>query len=247
MLKTLIDNCELYCSDYRELVKRIEDHSVDLVIADPPYSYEYNFKEGNGGSVNDLKKMDRSLMKLNELNSCNYNIEEFANEMIRIMKGINIYIWCNKVQIPKYIELFVTKHKCKFEIIVWNKSDALPTYYNKYLTDCEYCLYFHKNVSVHPNNYEDAKTVYLGKINRQNKEFNHPTVKPLELTQRFIRNSSKENDLVFDPFMGSGTTGVACKNENRRFIGSEILQKHYETSIKRIRGYGDYVNDIFDS
>lgn len=62
----------------------------------------------------------------------------------------------------------------------------------------------------------------------------HPTIKPLNITEKIIRNSSKENNTILDPFMGSGTTGVACINTNRNFIGVELDEKYYKIAEERI-------------
>lgn len=62
----------------------------------------------------------------------------------------------------------------------------------------------------------------------------HPTIKPLNITEKIIRNSSKENNTVLDPFMGSGTTGVACANTSRDFIGIELDKEYYKIAEQRI-------------
>lgn len=168
--------------------------------------------------------------------NCGYDIELFNKEFVRIMKDINIYIWCNKKQIPEYFNFYVNERKCKFDIICWHKTNALPTYSNKYLSDTEYCLHFFKGKGkTRPQSYEDAKTFYIAPINHVDKKlYGHPTIKPLDLTQKLIRNSSQENDTVFDPFMGSGTTGVACVLEGRNFIGCELLKEYYDTADGRV-------------
>ena len=72
-------------------------------------------------------------------------------------------------------------------------------------------------------------------INHADKKiYNHPTIKPLEYIRTLIRNSSNENDVILDPFMGSGTTAIACLKENRRYIGFEINEEYYDISQKRI-------------
>ena len=129
--------------------------------------------------------------------------------------------------------------KSRFLIIIWNKNNALPTYNGKYLTDTEYCLYFFEPgyKLCHPDNYEDAKTLYQAPINNTDKQlYQHPTIKPLALCERLIKNSSKENDTVLDLFMGSGTTGVAARMHNRNFIGIEIDKKYFEIAESRING-----------
>ncbi|HHX69576.1 MAG TPA: site-specific DNA-methyltransferase [Gallicola sp.] len=106
------------------------------------------------------------------------------------------------------------------------------------MTDKEYCLYFRKNAYCNPKTYEDAKTVYCLPINAKDKNnFNHPTIKPLEIINKLVKNSSRENDTVLDCFMGSGTTGVACKQQKRNFIGFEIDEKYFKIAEQRIKGY----------
>ncbi len=151
------------------------------------------------------------------------------------MKKINIYIWCNHKQIPMYLKYFVDGLGCSFDIIIWNKPNAVPLFNNKYLTDKEYCLYFRKNAYCKPQCYEDAKTVYNQPINIKDKEkFLHPTIKPTNMISAFIRNSSKENEIVADFFLGSGTTCVCAKELNRRYLGFEIESKWFEVAQNRL-------------
>jgi site-specific DNA-methyltransferase (adenine-specific) len=133
-----------------------------------------------------------------------------------------------------------------FDIICWHKTNALPTYSNKYLTDTEYLLYFHKGKGkCFPQSYEDAKTFYLAPINHEDKKkYQHPTIKPLDLTEKIIRNSSNENDTILDCFMGSGTTGVACKRLKRNFIGVEIDKEYFNIASKRIEN-ADKIKKLF--
>lgn len=219
-----------------ELMKQLPDKSIDLIVTDPPYDISATT---GGGTINTVKKLNKSLNDLVVANiTKGYDIELFGEEFMRIMNEPNIYLWCNKKQIPEYFKFYVDKHKCKFEIIKWTKVNALPTYSNKYLSDTEYLLYFHKGKGkCFPQSYDDAKTYYLAPINQADKKkFGHPTIKPLDITQKVIRNSSKEGWTVFDPFMGSGTTGVACKLENRNFIGYEINEEYFNIAKKRIEG-----------
>lgn len=85
--------------------------------------------------------------------------------------------------------------------------------------------------------YESAKTVYYQPINAKDKKlWEHPTIKPLNIIENLILNSSQEGQLVLDPFMGSGTTGVACKIHNRDFIGMEIDEHFFQIAEERIDG-----------
>ena len=80
--------------------------------------------------------------------------------------------------------------------------------------------------------YETKKKYFLQQNGKS--ELDHPTVKPLNIIRTLITNSSQENDIVFDPFMGSGTTAIACIIENRKYLGSEIDQKYFQVLTKRI-------------
>ena len=234
---------DLRKGDCLELIKDIPDGSIDLIVTDPPYNVSAT---NGGGTINKGKKLNKSLKDLVEANITDgYDIEILGEEFMRVMKEPNIYLWCNKTQIPEYFKFYVEKHKCKFDIICWHKTNALPTYSNKYLSDTEYLLYFRKGKGkCFPKSYEDAKTYYIAPINHKDKKkYKHPTIKPLDITEKVIKNSSKENDIILDPFMGSGTTGVACKKLNRNFIGIELDEKYFNIAKERIENednnYGD--------
>jgi site-specific DNA-methyltransferase (adenine-specific) len=221
----------IYNGDSNKLVKLIVDNSIDLVIIDPPYKIRKKTDEFNS-LAKAVKKCNEELQRDNLINEYDKSILE---ELVRVMKKINIYIWCNGEQIPAYIDFFVNKYKCKMDILVWNKTNAMPLFNNKYLTDKEYCLYFRKGGYCNPSNYEDAKTVFQLPINfKDKKKWIHPTIKPISIIRTIIRNSSKEGDIVLDCFLGSGTTAVACILENRNYIGIEINKKYYDIAIERI-------------
>lgn len=234
--KWVMSNIVLFNDDCFNILEKLP--KMDLVVADPPYSFNAKkIKIGSGGTVNNIKKFDVSLAQLNDKNLINsYDIVTFGNILLKIQDEVNVYFWCNKNQIPEYLDFYVNKHKCKFDILCWHKPNALPTYANKYLTDTEYLLYFHSGSGkCFPKDYEDAKTYHLLPINHKDKKlYNHPTIKPLEITMKIIRNSSKEGQNVLDPFMGSGTTGVACKKLNRNFYGIEIASDYFEMAKNRI-------------
>lgn len=160
---------------------------------------------------------------------------EFCEQILRIQDKINAYIWCNKGQIIDYLNFFVSDNKCSYEILCWQKQNAMPTFNNKYLTDKEYCLYFRKGGYCMPERYEDAKTIFVEPINIiDKKQFGHPTIKPLKIFEKLVKNSTKEGELVLDCFSGSGTTAVACHNLNRRFICIEKDPDYWAASVKRL-------------
>ena len=227
---------KIYNQDCLDFIKTLPDNSIDLIVTDPPYDVHVGI-EGGSCAVN-MGRSERfkneNVEGIKDFGS-GYDIKTFGQEFVRIMKNINIYFWRNKLQIPEYFDFYVKEQGCKFDILTWEKTNCMPTYSNKYLTDTEYCLFFKKNASCHPQTYEDAKTHWVAPINQVDKaKYEHPTIKPLNMIEKLVRNSSNEGELVFDPFMGSGTTGVACKKLNRNFIGTEIDPKYFEIAKNRI-------------
>lgn len=226
---------KIYNEDCYEAIKNIPDKSIDLIVTDPPYEWQ------RGGKMTGLFKKGVSSRKfMYDIENSkidkgiNWNI---LDEVVRVLKKINIYIWCNKDQLYKYMEFFVGKLNCYFEIIVWNKTNITPLCGNKYLTDKEYCLFFREKGVPILGSYETKKTVYISSANKDDKDkFEHPTIKPLEIIKNLIINSSNENDIVLDPFIGSGTTAVAAKELNRRFLGFEINKKYYDIACNRLNG-----------
>ena len=144
-------------------------------------------------------------------------------------------MWCSQKQIIHLLEYFVCKRKCNWNILSWHKTNPIPACNNKYLTDTEFILYFREKGVPIFGSYETKKTWYASPINSKEKKiYNHPTVKPTSILRNLITNSSEENSIVFDPFMGSGSTGVACIEINRRFIGCEIDKSCFDIAKERI-------------
>lgn len=221
------------CCDALDFLRGLPDGSVDLIVTDPPY----DIKETKAGGSRPLS--DR--LNSSQADLVNAGIDKcqginWCEEVKRIQGGrINCYIWCNKAQIPQYFSCFVDKLKCSFDIIIWHKPNTPPTFYNKWMSDKEYCLYFRKGGHCMPENYKDASTVFTHPTNKADKLlYGHPTVKPLEIIRRLIRNSSKPGQMVIDPFLGSGTTGVAAIIEDRQFEGCELDETFATMATARI-------------
>ena len=113
-------------------------------------------------------------------------------------------------------------------LLVWDKGNATPNKW--YMNACEFILFLRKGKAKNINNL-GSKTI-LSVPNVRNKM--HPTEKPVELMQILIENSSNENDTVLDPFMRSGSTGIACLNTNRNFIGIELDKTYFDIAQNRI-------------
>ena len=219
---------KIYNMDCIQGMRQMPDKSVDLVVTDPPYLIETS-----GAGI--YKQDDKQYVK--ELNEMKDGFSrEILDELCRIMKKINIYIFCSQKQIIPLIDYFVKEKNCNWNLLTWHKSNPVPACGNKYLTDTEFILFFReKGVKIY-GEYKSKFTYYVTPLNQKDKKtYGHPTIKPLDLVSNFIINSSQEGDIVFDPFMGSGTTAVAAMKCNRNFLGYELNPDYYEICNKRIK------------
>lgn len=222
----------IYNEDSYIAIKNIPDKSVDLIVIDPPYELETH-GGGNSQLAHQIQKQHKELYE-KQLHIGISN--DLLKEIKRIMKKINVCIFCNKKQILQYLNYF---QDCLFDLLTWHKQNAIPNYSGKYMSDTEYCLVFRKNkpMNKESENYDDRKTWWIEPINITDKSlYGHPTIKPLELVKKLIRNHSQENDIVADFFLGSGTTCVAAKELNRRYIGFEINPKYFKIAKDRLNG-----------
>ncbi len=218
---------QLFNDDCMNVLSRLEDKSIDLVIIDPPYSITTG---GSGGSFGTGKRSyHKSIQELS------YGIKNCVlEELCRVMKKINIYIWCNKEQLKQYMDFFIEKG-CKPELLTWHKTNPVPTCNNKYLSDTEYLLFFREKGVKLFGSYATKRKYYISPTNKKDKDkYGHPTIKPVSILKNLVINSSNEGDVVLDCFMGSGSTGVACLETNRRFIGVEIEKEYFSVANERI-------------
>ena len=230
MFEEMINTIQL--GDSYELIKKIPDKSIDLIITDPPYEIETE-----GGNTNIGQNLKNNMLKeLNDLEITKGIDYSLLEQYIRVMKKINIYIWCNKKQIFEYLKFFVEKHKCSFEIMTWCKTNPTPLCGGNYLIDKEFCLYFRKGIKLNTT-FDTAWTYWIIPKNILDKEkYKHPTIKPLTIIKTLINNSSEVGGVVLDTFVGSGTTCVAAKETGRRYIGMEIDKEYWKIANDRLNG-----------
>ena len=237
---------KIYNEDCYEGIKKIPDKSVDLIITDPPY--EITGIHGSGIMKERYGKENCFANHLQD-NGLDKGIDlKILDDYVRVMKKINIYLWCNKNQIYDYMTYFVKEHNCSFEIIVWCKENPIAFCGTHYLVDKEYCLYFwEQGADIHIP-FERGKTFYISKTNVKDKqEYEHPTIKPLDIIKNFVLNSSKVGGVILDSFMGSGTTAVACKELERNFIGFELNPEYWQIAVDRVNGISQKDKRLKDS
>lgn len=227
---------KIYNDDALNTLKLIKDETIDLVVTDCPY------KIVQGGCTNiELKNEPRGILSKRRLSLedvkagkiFKHNDIEFSEwlpEVYRVLKeGTHCYIMINARNLCS-LQTEAERVGFKFQqLIVWNKGNSVPNKY--YLNSHELILMLRKGPAKNINNMGTKNVLSI-----QNKIGNrtHPTEKPVALMEILINNSSNEGDIVLDPFMGTGSTGIAAVKNNRRFIGIELDKQYFDIAQQRI-------------
>ena len=241
--KIILD--KIYNIDCLEFMKDIPDNSLDLIFADPPYNlsksnYKMTFIKSKGADL------DTNKGKWDHFESAD-DFEKFTftwlKECFRILKE-NGSLWVSGTYHNIYLTGYLIQ-KIGFELlneILWHKTDATPNLScTRFVADHENFIWARKGEK-HTFNYDLMKEMNNGKQMRsiwpKGKTTGgrkvHPTQKPEWLLERIVLASSNVGEIVFDPFMGSGTTALVAKKHNRHYLGCEINPEYLEISKKRL-------------
>ena len=227
---------DLRQGDCLEIMKNIPDKSIDLIVTDCPYHIvsggctNIPRKDEPSGIFNRRNTFTQKNAKSGKLFDFNdIKFEEWLPEVYRILKdGTHCYIYINARNL-KDLQVATENVGFKFQqLIVWNKGNATPNRY--YLNSYELILMLRKGNARNINEMGTKNILDVKNIRGKT----HPTEKPVELNEIFIKNSSNENEIVLDPFMGTGSCALACINTNRNFIGIELDEKYFEIAKNRI-------------
>ena len=225
---------QLYNRDSLQLMKEIPANSVDAIITDPPYNISRD---------NNFTTMGRAGIDFGEWDK-DFDLTSWIKVAEPLLKkGGNIVIfnsWKNMTNITKSLEENGFEVK---DLIRWKKTNAMPRNRDRrFITDYEVAVWAVKKGGKWTFNrlsdtYEIPEIVGGLTPKSEKIEGGHPTQKPIYVMEWLIERLTNEGDVVLDPFMGSGTTGVACKNLNRKFIGVELDENYYNIAYNRINGY----------
>ena len=239
-------NIKLLYGDSLKILKELQEKSFDMIFADPPYFLSNDGITCKSGKISVVNKgeWDRS--------KGFYENYRFTKEWLSLCKKLmkeNATIWVSGTMHIIYIIGF-TMQELGFKIlndIIWYKKNPPPNISCRYFThSTEIILWAKKNSnSKHYFNYELMKKLNNGKqmknlweipsMTKEEKKFGkHPTQKPLALLDRIIKASTKEGDIILDPFCGSSTTGVAAILNGRGYVGIDNNINYLELSVKRI-------------
>lgn len=234
----MLEKDKIYLGDCFEMLKEIDDKSVDLVVTDPPYLHDNGnwLKSGKAGKKSILGNSDtfsENGQLFQEMSAFGEKeIEALLKELIRVCKIPNIYLFCSEEQVPIY-GMWAREHGLHYNILVWEKPLMLINK-NAFSHNTEYVVRIYdfgtglRSVS--------KSELYNKVIHDQRvKVKHHPTEKPSSIFERFILLNSNEGDLVLDPFSGSGVCAEACAKTNRHYVCIEKNAEHYDYSVKRMR------------
>ena len=214
---------KLYQGDCLEVMSGIEDKSVDLIVTDPPYLMDYQSNRRKKEDKFDKIKNDKGNYML---------IQDYLEECHRIMKdNTAIYCFCSWHNIDFFKNEFEKYFKLK-NILVWNKNNhGTGDLKGSYAPKHEFILFGHKGRTLLREK-RIADVIDCPKISSN--KLTHPTEKPQDLLEIFIKQSSDEGSIIFDGFMGTGSCGIAAKKLNRNFIGIELDEKYFNIAKDRL-------------
>lgn len=237
---------KLYNKDCLEALKDLEDKSIDLIITDPPYNIG-NFMKKRQTNLNKMR--DNFFVGAGwdnlEYNEWITQMENFFSEIARVSKeGTALILFMSIIRVESIIKIAEENNFYYKTTGIWHKLNPMPRNMNlHFINSTEAWLYFvYKKKTSKFNNKGKAIHDFIETplvTTKEKKWGKHPTQKPEKLIEFFINILSNENDLILDPFMGSGTTGVVSKKNNRKFIGIEIDKNYYKISQKRIMEESD--------
>ncbi len=213
--------------DCLEVMKEIPDKSVDLVVTDPPYKLTSG---GCRGGLNiTFNQTDQKGKESGEMFEIP-KFEEWFPEVYRVLKdGSHFYCMCNDKHLENILKTGRENNFKELNVLVWDKGMHTPLGY--YMKNIEFIVLFRKGYAKKINNM--GSKALIGIVGKRGNKI-HPSEKPKELIEHLLLNSTKETEIVLDPFIGSGTTAIAALNTGRFFIGIEKEPKYCEIARKRL-------------
>ncbi len=204
----------------------LNNNKIDLVFTDPPYRYK---KMGDGGAFHEGHKKLKTDLK----DIIDFNPDQFLQILSSIFKeNANFYIFCNTGLVPDYCN-WAKEKGFNFNILTWHKKSFIPASNNHHFPDTEYMIYISKKAIFNSG----LENVNYGKyfVLDNEKHKDHPTIKPQEIIINELKISSNKNSIVFDFFLGSGSTMAASHQTNRKCYGIELMPKYCQVITDRMK------------
>ena len=231
----IIGDCELYQGDCLEIMANLADESIDMIWTDPPYGHN-----NHNGDLNAQLNSHRGLQSAPIANDDPEGFKRVLDGMLlqaeRVMPKESCCCCCCCGGGPRPTFAYVanrmdTKGLTFFHSVIWDKKN--PGLGWRYRRQHEMVMIAHKDGGklLWADDGMAARNIYseMPPRNRQ-----HPNEKPVSMVEHFLRLHSVSHNTILDPFMGSGTTGVACVKLGRKFIGIELEPKYFDIACQRI-------------
>ena len=247
----MVELNKIYNDDCLEFMKQIPDNFIDCIITSIPYNFDKNYD-----NYNDKVDLNEYTVWLKHvLSQCSRILKDSGRIFVNVQPIFtsnfpthhivsNILTECG---LTWGGEILWEKNNYNCACTAWGSWNSPSCPYLKYTW--EYIEYFYKNNRKHVGNKEDIDIVpdefkkwttakWTIPCEKRMKEFGHPAMFPEELVERILKLFTYKNDIVYDPFVGVGTTCVVCERLNRQYIGTEISEKYCQTANNRI--YKEY-------
>ena len=228
--KEVIGDCTLYLGDCLEVMPTLG--RVDHVVCDPPYEESlHKSKNSLRGPVRVDNGPDLKGLDFDSIDNIRDQIVQSASE---ICAGWFI-AFCTIEGVAKWADS-INESSMKYKRgCLWIKPDSTPQLNGQGPAQGAECFVSAWNGQGHAKwNAGGKRGVYTHNTNQPDRTGLHPTEKPIPLMREILRDFTNQNEIILDPFMGSGTTGVACVKLGRKFIGIELDEKYFDIACKRI-------------
>lgn len=206
----------------------LQGEKIQLIVTDPPYNVDYT-----GDKEKPRERIKNDSMSDNDFYK--FLFDFFSNSREFMNHGASIYVFHSETQRINFTKSFIDSGFKFSQCLIWNKSHLIISR-NDYHWKHEPCLYGWNPGAAH-SWYGDRKQSTILDFDRPIKSDDHPTMKPVDLFVYFIKNSSRQGEIVGDMFMGSGTTLIACEQSWRNARGIELSPAYVDVIVKRYIRY----------
>lgn len=208
-----------------------KEYLVDLIVTDPPYKVTTRGGYTSaGGMMLDDKMRKGKVFRENTL-----TIKEWLPKLYNVLKDTgHCYIMCNNKNLYPFLDAVNDSNFHLVKTMIWAKDNKIMS--QAYMSQFEFVLFLRKGKFVRINNCGTSDLLQYPNLKTKAEDGKpiHPTEKPIDLMKVLIKNSSKEGEIVLDPFLGVGSTVIAAKQTNRQYIGIEIDENYFDLSKVRI-------------
>ena len=226
-VETIAEGVTLHLGDCREILPTLG--KVDAAVTDPPYlvskgGFASNLQPegGFGGWMKDYGNQG-------DIVTCDISFDDWLPAVFAALRDSSqAYFMTNGRNIKAMQSSAEAAGFRLHTILVWDKRAALPNKYYQNVTEFALFMFKGKAFTIHDPSSKNLVSFF------QRDDSEHPTEKPVPLMEVWIKNSSRAGDIILDPFMGSGTTGVAAVRARRQFIGIEIEPKYFDIACRRL-------------